>query len=505
MSLLKMIDISKSFYGVPVLDKVSFEVKPGEIHALLGENGAGKSTLMNILAGIYTRDSGSIIFNGHNMVDASIRGAEHAGIAFVHQELNIINDIKVYENLFLGKELVTCYGKLRKKDMIAETEQLMQELGVDINPTTLADYLDTSKKQLLEIAKALHSDAKLIILDEPTTALNYEEIANLFEIINRLKDSGKSFVFISHKMPEIFEIADRYTVLRNGQLIQSGQIKDITPEEITKLMVGESYSSGDMYVERRLGDTVLELKGLSGKGYTNINLSLKKGEIVAFTGLQGAGCSEVMKTIFGATVANSGQIYIHGQEVKYHNVYTAMKHQVAMVAANRKENSIIPDISLLENTYISDHNIQFRQQHIFRRREIKKYDKLKSKLNIRASSPHAYITSLSGGNQQKAVLARWLNTQADILLLDNPTQGIDVGAKSEIYKLILDLSKEGKSIIINTLEIPEIQKIADRCIVFYHGKVVVELERSKINEERVMLYATNAVYTEDFDMEVEDV
>lgn len=505
MELLKMADINKSFYGVKVLEHVSFEVKAGEVHALLGENGAGKSTLMNILAGVYIKDSGTIFFNGHKLENISIKGAENEGIAFVHQDLNIINDLKVFENLFLGKELVTSYGKLKKKEMIDETQKLMQSLGVDINPAAATDSLDTSKKQLLEIAKALHSNARLIILDEPTTALNNEEIANLFRIITSLKDAGKSFVFISHKMPEIFRIADRYTILRNGQLIESGNIKDTAPEKVARLMVGESYSAGEMYETRQFGDTVLELKELSGKGFSDVSFSMRKGEIVGFTGLQGAGCSEVMQTIFGAIKADNGQIFINGQAMKHHNIHNAMKNHVAMVAANKKENSIIPDGTLLDNVYISEHNINFRQQHIFKNREIKKYDEYKNKLNIKATSPDSYITSVSGGNMQKIILARWLNTKADILLFDNPTQGIDVGSKGEIYKLILAMSKSGKSIIVNTLEIPEIQKIADRCIVFYHGSIAVELKRSEISEEVVMLYATNAVNTKRHEREEENV
>ncbi|MDF2541386.1 MAG: sugar transporter ATP-binding protein [Herbinix sp.] len=494
MNLLTMTNISKAFYGVTVLESVNFEVETGEIHALLGENGAGKSTLMNILAGIYNKDSGSVVFNGKELTENSIKGAEQVGIAFVHQELNILNDLKVYENLFLGKELTTPYGTLKKREMIREAEELFQKLGVQMNPSALANQLDTSKKQLLEIAKALYSDAKLFILDEPTTALNYEEIAHLFDIIIRLKKEGKSFIFISHKMPEIFQIADRYTILRNGQFIKKGSIKETTPEEVTKHMVGENYLSSELYVTRQPGEPVLELHNLSGVGFSDINFSLKKGEIVAFTGLQGAGCSEVMRTVFGVLKPVSGKMLIQGQEIKSTNITTAMKHKIAMVAANRKENSILPDMTILENIYVSEHNIHFRQQHIWKRREIVKYHKLRTTLNIRAGSPNNAITSLSGGNQQKAILARWLNTEADILLLDNPTQGIDVGAKREIYKLILELSKEGKSIIVNTLEIPEIQKIADRCIVFYHGKVAIELERGDINEKTVMLYATHAVY-----------
>jgi len=399
---------------------------------------------------------------------------------------------------------VTSYGKLKKKEMIEETSNLMKNLGVNISPTALADDLDTSKKQLLEIAKALHSDAKLIILDEPTTALNNEEIAHLFKIITGLRNIGKSFVFISHKMPEIFKIADRFTILRNGLQVKSGDIKETTPEEVSRLMVGESYSARETYEERKLGDTVLELRKLSGKGFSNVNFLVKRGEILGFTGLQGAGCSEVLQTIFGVIKAESGQIFIHSNEVKHHNIRNAMRNHVAMVPSNRKENSIISDMTLLENACISEHNINFRQQHIFKKSEIKKYDEYKNMLNIKASSHDAYITSLSGGNMQKVILARWLKTKADILLFDNPTQGIDVGGKSEIYKLILELSKMGKTIIVNTLEIPEIQKIADRCIVFYYGKVAVELKRCEINEETVMLYATNAVNTKEFNKEVKN-
>lgn len=501
MELLKMTDISKSFFGVTVLDRVTLEIRRGEVHALLGENGAGKSTLMYILAGVYSKDSGTVIYNGRKLVNTSIKEAEKAGIAFVHQELNIFNDLRVYENLFLGRELVNPFGKLRKKDMIREAGELMHSLGVDIDPLELADSLDTGKKQLLEIARTLHADAQLFILDEPTTALNSAEIAKLFDIINHLRNAGKSFIFISHKMPEIFQIADRYTVLRNGRFITSGYIKDTTPEEVARHMVGENYTNQEMYEERELGETILELKEFSGHGFSNINLSVKKGEIVAFTGLKGAGCSEVLQTIFGVLKPSGGKLFLHGKEVKDNTIHYAMKNKVAMVASNRKENSIIPDMTVLENTYVSEHAIHFKQQHIFKRKEIERYEALEKVLNIKANSYSDSINSLSGGNQQKIVLARWLNTHADIILFDNPTQGIDVGAKSEIYKLILKLSKEGKTIIINTLEIPEIKKIADWCAVFYHGEIAISLKRHEINEETVMLYATNAMSKEGITME----
>lgn len=486
--------ISKAFFGTTVLDDVTFEVKTSEVHALLGENGAGKSTLMNILAGVHSKDGGSVEFNGQEISNKSVREIEKTGIAFVHQELNIFNDLKVFENLYLGSEITNKYGKLDKVKMIAGTHKLMHELGVDINPDVLAGDLDTSKKQLLEIAKAFHKDAKLIILDEPTTALTTKEIENFFNIIKRMKTLGKSFIFISHKMPEIFEIADIFTVLRNGKLVCNGRIKDTTPEAIAKNMVGSGYSSEKIYKERQLKETVLELKSLCGKGFDNVDFSIRKGEVVGFTGLKGSGCSELLQTIFGALKKDSGIIYVHGNDYEGKSIKNAMRNKIAMVAANRKENSVIGDMSILENLYISQHSLTERMQHIFLKKENENYKKFEDILNIKAPHQSSYITSLSGGNQQKVILARWLNTEADILLFDNPTQGIDVGAKSEIYKLILELSKQGKTIIINTLEVPEINKVADRCIVFYHGEIVAELDHSEITEETVMLYATNAVY-----------
>ena len=493
LELLKMEHIQKSFFGVTVLDDVSLTIGQGEIHALLGENGAGKSTLMNILSGVYSKDSGRVIFEEKELPDGSIAAAEQAGIAFVHQELNIFNDLRVYENLFLGKEYTGFLGKLEKQKMIQETEELLDEMGVNIDATELAGHLDTGKKQLLEIAKALHSKAKLIILDEPTTALNNDEIQHLFELVRNLREKGTSFIFISHKMPEIFALADHYTVLRNARYIASGLIAETTPEEVTRYMVGESFSTQDVYEKRKLGDVILKVDHISGNGFRDVSFQVRKGEILGLTGLQGAGCSDVMQAIFGQKKIESGSIAAWGQEYKTGSIHQAMKHYVGMVAANRKENSVIPDMNLVENMYISRHTIDGKNPVIQKKQELERFLDYKEKLNMKAGDPKNLIISLSGGNQQKVILARWLSTEAELLLLDNPTQGIDVGAKEEIYRLILKLAKQGKTIIINTLEIPEIKKIADRCIVFYHGKVMADLEHSKISEEKVMLYATAAI------------
>lgn len=495
-NILEMKGIEKAFFGVTVLNKVDFCVRKGEVHALLGENGAGKSTLMNILAGVYTRDGGEVVFDGKPLVNTTVEKSESAGIAFVHQEINVFNDLKVYENIFMRKEIAKL-GFINKRAMIKKARELFERLGVDINPTDLVSTFDTAKKQLLEIAKALFVNAKLIILDEPTTALSNEQIEHLFSIVNHLKnDEGVSFIFISHKMNEIFTIADRYTVLRNGEMVGVGNIADTDPESVTKLMVGSSYNAADVYSTRELGDEILRVENLTGKGFHDVNLSVRKGEIVGMTGLKGAGVSETMQAIFGAEPAFSGKIFLEGKQIHINSIRRAMKNKVAMVAANRKENSVLPDMTLLENGYIAEHTISMKKPIIIKKREVKRYNMRKEQLSIKANSHNDLITSLSGGNQQKVILARWLNTEADILLLDNPTQGIDVGAKTEIYRLILKLAEEGKTILVNTLEIPEIQKVADRCVVFYNGTIKKILPRQEINEQTVMLHATNAIQEE---------
>ena len=492
MNILEMKNISKAFSGTQALLDVDFAVRQGEIHALLGENGAGKSTLMNILAGVLRADTGTVSFDGTMYPTPSIRQMENAGIAFVHQELNVVNDLTVSENIFLNRELSGAAFLLKKKEMVAQTRGLFEELGVEIDPTQMVGELKTSQKQLLEICRALHTNAKLLILDEPTTALSKDEISHLFDILRNLKKAGKSFVFISHKMPEIFEISDSYTVLRNGRLVSTGSIADTTPFAVTGDMVGEEYADKDTYQPRPLGEVVLELEGLSGHGFEDVSLQVRKGEVVAFTGLAGSGASELLQSMFGAIHSTGGKLSVHGKSV-HCSIKNLMKSHVGMLPTNRKENSAIHDMTVLENTYVSEHCLSRTKPFISHKAETDKYGGLKESLNIKANSPHDLITSLSGGNQQKVFLARWLNTNADILLFDNPTQGVDVGAKEEIYQLIGRLAQEGKTIIINTLEIPEIKKVSDRCVVLYAGRVVKVFDHADINERDIMLYSTNAV------------
>jgi len=415
-------------------------------------------------------------------------------VAFVHQELNVINDLTVSENIFFNHELRTKWRWLRRAEMIRQTHELFQRLGVDIDPTVKVAELKTSQKQLLEICRALHVDARLMILDEPTTALGNDEIDHLFSIVRALRDQGTSFIFVSHKMPEIFRLADSYTVLRNGKLISTGRVADATPFQITCDMVGEEYAERHVYEPRELGEPVLELRHLTSDAFSDVNISVRKGEVVALTGLAGSGASELLQAMFGDIPILGGEVRVHGKAVTG-AIGTMMRAGVGMLPTNRKENSVIQDTTLLENQYLAEHSLTAAHPWISQKRELTRYEALREALSIRAPSPTASILSLSGGNQQKVFVARWLNTDADILLLDNPTQGVDVGAKEELYSLILDLARQGKTIVLNTLEIPEIQKVSDRCVVFYSGEVVAVLNHDQINERDVMLYSTNAMHT----------
>ena len=493
MSILEMRGICKAFSGVEVLKGVDLTIEKGEIHTILGENGAGKSTLMNILTGVVPMDRGSITFDGQPIEHPTVNLTEKLGIAFVHQELNLFPTMKVFENLFLCREYTNGLGMLKKRQMIERARVLFDEMGVQMDPTALVSDLKMGQKQLLEIAKALLFDAKLLILDEPTTALNNEEIDRLFEILRDLRAKGKSCIFISHKMPEIFALSDRYTVLRNGEFIAQGHIADTDAETLARLMVGTSYVSGEIYRRRELGEEVVALKGLTGSGFRNVSFSVKKGEILALTGLQGSGSSEVMQAMFGSIPVEAGEVLADGKRLKGHGIHQAMKAGISMLPSNRKENSVVQDMSILENMFLSEHTLSAGRQHIFKKAERQVYDEKKSLLNIKAASSADAITSLSGGNQQKVFLARWLCAGGDILLLDNPTQGIDVGSKAEIYQLILKLAESGKTILINTLEINEIQKVADRCAVFYDGELLKILDHDEIDEHTVMMYSTNAI------------
>ena len=490
MTILEMAGVSKSFDGNRVLKNVDFRVEVGEIHALLGENGAGKSTLLNILAGVIARDAGTILFDGEDYPHPSIALMEKAGVAFVHQELNVVNDLTVSENIFFNHGLTYPLGFLKRKEMVSQTRALFERLGVDMDPNRKVAELKTSQKQLLEICRALHADAKLMTLDEPTTALGNDEVEHLFSILRQLKKDGRSFIFVSHKMPEVFAIADSYTVLRNGELINSGSIATATPSRSPATWWGSSTpkrtSMSATPRRRRHGTRPGYRCGVPGREPV-----AAAGRDRAFHGLAGSGSSELTQAMFGAVPTFDGEIRVHGKRVSG-SIPAFMRRGIGMLPTNRKENSVISDTTVLENLYLAEHSLSARNQWINGKREVAQYENLRDALSIRSQGPAGAITSLSGGNQQKVFLARWLNTDAEILLLDNPTQGVDVGAKEEIYGLILKLATAGKTVVINTLEIPEIQKVSDRCVVLYAGEVVAVLDHEAINERDVMLYSTNA-------------
>lgn len=491
--ILHMSDISKSFDTVKALDKVSLVVDKSEIHGLLGENGAGKSTLMNILGGSFPPTSGEIFFKGEKQENLTTRKCNNLGIRFIHQELNLINDLMVYENLFLGAEILNKYGLLDKKAMMDKSKEVFKRMNLDIDLEELVSNLDTSRKQLVEIAKALLFRSELIIMDEPTSALTNKEIDNLFNIMRGLKKEGVSIIYISHKMPELFKICDSYTVLRDGKFIETGKFSDIDERKATQLLVGRSIVYENMDKSETLEEVILSVKNLCCyPEFTNISFDVKKGEVIAITGLHGDGRGELAEALFGARAVTGGYITLKDKVLKLWNIKKVIQEGIGMVPRNRKERSIIKDMSILDNLSIAYFVSKHKKLLINKAEEIRIFEKSKEKTDIKVENPEDYITFLSGGNQQKIIISRWLEMDCEVYILDNPTQGIDVGAKFEIYKIIKELTKRGKSIIVFTAEFPEIYRVADRCLVMYKGQINAELKRDELSEIKIMYYATGS-------------
>jgi len=491
--ILEMKNISKSFGPVNALDDVTFTVGDSEIHGLLGENGAGKSTLMNILGGALQPNEGKIFIDGQLIEDMSIHKSNALGIKFIHQELNLVNHLTVFENLFLGQEITNRAGFLDRKTMIAQSKEVLKRIKVDINPLEIVDNLEPSRKQLVEIARALLFESKLIIMDEPTTALTNKEIEILFDIMRSLKSHGLSIIFISHKMPELFAVCEKYTVLRDGKFIESGYFKDINEQKATNLLVGRSIVNSQHVKEVVKGEVVMQVEGLTSKGhFKEISFQLHAGEVLAITGLHGDGRGELSEALFGARHVEAGKVKVHGKPLSLGNIRDVMRSGVGMVPRNRKERSIIKDMSILNNLSIAFFIAKHNKLFIDKKEEAERFRRNQKVTNIRVGNMDDYITSLSGGNQQKVIVSRWLELNSDIYILDNPTQGIDVGAKFEIYKLIEELAQKGKSLIIFSSEFPEIYKIADRCLVMYEGHINAELDRDNLTEINVMYYATGS-------------
>lgn len=490
---LQMKNIRKSFNNVEVLKGVNLEVKKGEIHALLGENGAGKSTLMNILGGVIKPTDGEILIDEENVNITEPRDSQHLGIGFIHQELNIVGDLKVYENMFLGSEIRNKFGFLDVKAMCEKTAEILHKIGVEIDPRAYASDLGTSYKQVIEIARALLADSKIIIMDEPTTSLTDYEINNLFKLMRTLQDSGVTFIYISHKLTEVFDICNRYTVLRDGTLAGNGETKHVDEEEITRLMVGKSVSNIEYFVPRNIEKPVLIVRNLNDKiNYHNISFTVHKGEILGFTGLAGDGRTELFESIFGFHKNYTGKIEVNGKPIKINHPQKALLSGIGLVPKNRKENAIIKDMNVIQNLTLSSLN-HFENKFLIKSKsERQSFEQFKDKLNIKVHDPLVTIDTLSGGNQQKVVLAKWLEVNTDVIIFDNPTQGIDVGAKSEIYQLIMELANQGKAIIILSSEAPEILKLCDNINVMFQGEITARLSREKATEETIMMYATGA-------------
>lgn len=492
-SFLQMNNIDKSFNSVPVLKNVSLQVEQGEIHALLGENGAGKSTLMNILGGVHQPDRGTIRINGNEIKMTNPRVSQNEGVSFIHQELNVVADLKVYENMFLGSELRNRMGFVNVREMCNRTSDILAQLGVDIHPNQYVRHLDTSYKQLIEISKALLHKSKLIIMDEPTSALAEHEVERLFELMRNLKKSGVSIIYISHKLNEIKEICDRYTVLRDGEVVGNGNIREESLNTITKLMVGKTVSEERLVQEYKFGPVTLEVRNLTSEGlFKNINFTVRRGEIAGFTGLVGDGRTELFESLFGYRKTYTGEIKIDGQVVNIDHPAKALKCGIGLVPKDRKENAIIKDLSVVHNMSLSSISHFNKFGLIQEKTEREKFQYYKEKLNIKVHNPRVTIDQLSGGNQQKVVIAKWLEVNTNIIIFDNPTQGIDVGAKQEIYQHIIQLAEQGKSVIVLSPEASEILKICHTIHVMYQGEITTRFKGHEATEDEIMRYATGS-------------
>ena len=491
--LTEMKGIVMDFGPVRAVDHVDFEVQPGEIVGLLGENGAGKSTLMNVLAGTFPPTEGEIFLNGEKARMSSALHAMKLGIRFIHQELNLCNDLNVFENLFLAEEMIGKDRLLNKKEMAKRTLEVFERMHVQIDPWALVETLQPAEKQIVEIARALLFKCDLIIMDEPTTALSNREINNLFVIMRQLKSEGVSFIYISHKMPEIFEICETYYVLRDGSLIGKGKIADINESAITEMMIGRTLAEDDFTHKDYYGteDIALEAEHLSGEGFEDISFQLHKGEIIAFTGLQSSGRDMLADALFGV-IPHTGKLEVKSKPMDRQSIRGFMRRGVAMVPRSRKERGIHNDLSIIDNNSMGFYNTLLHTLLISPKEEKKRFLRGKDNLSIKSDNPKNPITSLSGGNQQKVILSRWLETNADVLIFDNPTQGIDVGTKFEIYHLILKLARSGKAILVFSAEFPEIYKVADSCVVMYKGRVNALLSRDQLSEKNIMYYSTGS-------------
>ena len=493
--ILEMRNIDKSFPGVHALNDVSFDVRRGEVHALMGENGAGKSTLMKVLTGIYTKDSGTILFEGKEVEFHNAREAQEAGIVIVHQELNMMGHLTVAQNIFVGREFKKGI-MIDDKKMNEEARKLFKRLNIDIDPTETMSRLTVGKQQMCEIAKAISHDAKVIVFDEPSSALTEAEISELFKIIRDLRSQNIGIVYISHRMDEIKVITDRVTVMRDGSYVGTLITKDSTKDDIVNMMVGRVLYEEPKYHSMVPPDApvVLKVEHLNaGRLVQDVSFELRKGEILGFSGLMGAGRTETARAIFGADPKESGDIYINGKLVQIHSPQDAVKNGIGYLSEDRKRYGVVVQKTVSENTTMASLERYIRSFFIDKKAEKETAEDYVGQLSIKTPSVDQLVVNLSGGNQQKVVLAKWLVRNCDILIFDEPTRGIDVGAKSEIYKLMNELAQQGKSIIMISSEMTEILRMSDRILVMCEGKKTGEIAIEDATQEAIMNLATRDV------------
>ena len=485
-TILKLIDVSKSFPGVQALKNVSLNVYEGEVMALLGENGAGKSTLMKCLAGILTRDEGTIVFKGRNVVYQNARQAQEDGIAIIHQELNLIPKMNVYENIYLGRELRTKRGILDKKKMIKATQELLASIRVHLDPRVVVGMLSIAQQQMVEIAKALLLNAKLIVMDEPTDTLPDEEVGSLFSIIRALRNQGKGIVYITHRLNEVFEICDKATILRDGAFIDEVPVSELTQGNLISMMVGRDLEHQFPYEPMECGEVVLKVEGLTNEYIRDISFHLRRGEVLGVAGLVGAGRTELAKTLYGLFSWEAGSAEIANKPFFPKNPRQAIDMGLYYMTEDRKRNGLVLLMDVAGNTTLSA--LIKIQKHgvIDYKKEKRIVQDFVGKIRIKTPSLQQKARNLSGGNQQKVVLAKALLTEPEVLILDEPTRGIDVGAKKEIYLLINELKSRGKAIIMISSEMPEILGMSDRIMVLHEGRKKGELQRAEATQEKIM-------------------
>ncbi|MFD2572703.1 sugar ABC transporter ATP-binding protein [Spirosoma soli] len=489
--ILTVRGLTKTFSGVKALDSVQLNVRKGEVHALMGENGAGKSTLMKILIGLLTPDSGEIIFEGNELRNGSVNDALKKGISMIHQEILAVPQLTVAQNIFLGRETKGgLFGWLDDRNLNQRAGQLLGQMGVSIRPDTRMKYLSVAEMQMVEIAKAISNDARVIIMDEPTSALSEKEVATLFDIIRDLKAKGVAIIYISHKMDEIFTIADTITVLRDGKYIDTKPAAELDIDTLITLMVGREIDSLFPETTIRKGKEVLSVRALSQPGkFADINFSVHQGEVLGIAGLMGAGRTEIARAIFGLDELASGDIFIKGEKVVISSPQDAIRHGIGYVSEDRKGLGFIPRLSVTQNITLASLANHATRGFVDQKSEVVAATKMVDDLRIKTAGLNQSVMYLSGGNQQKVVIGKVLLASPDLVILDEPTRGIDIGAKAEIYKLINQLKANGIAIIMISSELPEILGLSDRILVLSKGKQTAELSKDEATQEQIMAYA----------------